>query len=185
MSDEMLDALDQVYANASRLVAGVGADQWTEATPCSEWNVTELVNHMTGTTNLLYATASRSEPSGPADDDNLGDDPVGSFAAAAVRTTAAWREPGATDGMVSVPAEMPAMAALGVNILDIGTHSWDLATATGQDHGLTPELIALIDQWNRQVVSDDVRAGGGFGAELEPASDEPLTTMLAYVGRRG
>jgi hypothetical protein len=47
------------------------------------------------------------------------------------------------------------------------------------------ETITLIDDWNHRVVSDDVRAGGGFGTILEPADDGPLTTMLAFVGREG
>jgi hypothetical protein len=79
---------------------------------------------------------------------------------------------------------MPAVAALAVNIIDIGTHTWDLATAIGRDHGLSPEVVALIDQWNRRVISDEIRARRGFGEILEPASDDALVEMLAFVGRQ-
>jgi uncharacterized protein (TIGR03086 family) len=182
MSAEMLDALDRVYANANRLVAGVAGDQWGRPTPCSEWDVRQLVNHMTGTSKVGAAAASRG--SRPSDDDHLGDDPVGAFAAAARATQLAWRAEGATEGQVSVPADMPAVAALGVTILDIGTHSWDLATATGQDHGLDEPTIALIDQWNHRVISDEVRAGRGFGDDLGPQGDDPLANMLAFAGRK-
>ena len=80
---------------------------------------------------------------------------------------------------------MPAVACLGINIIDIGTHTWDLATAIGADPGLSATTIKMIDTWNHNVVSDDVRAGGGFGDVLEPATEESLTEMLAFVGRRG
>lgn len=178
MSD-MLDTLDHIYGNANRLVAGVG-DKWDASTPCTEWNVRELVNHMAGTTKAMTASASRSQPG--EGDDHLGDDPVGSFAAAAAGASAAWRADGALDGNVQIPFEMPAAVALSINVLDLGTHVWDLATATGQDHGLSAEAVAAIDQANRMVVSDEVRSGGGFGEDLGN-KDDALANMLAFVGR--
>lgn len=180
MSNEMLEVLDQVYANANRLVSGVGEDQWELQTPCSEWNVRELVNHMVGTSNVCVAAATRGER--PSSEDNIGDDPVGAFAAAGAAAMEAWRGDGALDGEVSVPADMPAIAALGVNIIDLGTHVWDLATAVGQDHGLSDSAVAMIDEWNRRVIQGPVREGGGFGEDLGPKGDA-LASMLAFVGR--
>jgi uncharacterized protein (TIGR03086 family) len=182
MSTEMLDALDQVYANANRLVGGIGGKQWDLPTPCTEWNVRQLVNHMAGTSKVCHAAATRESMS--SGDDHLGDDPVGAFVAAAHETQRAWRQEGAIEGEVSVPAQMPAVAALAVNILDIGVHAWDLAIATGQDHGLDAATIELIDQWNRRIVDDGIRAGGGFGQDLGPQGGDQLTDMLAFVGRK-
>ncbi|MDH3705059.1 MAG: TIGR03086 family metal-binding protein [Acidimicrobiia bacterium] len=183
MSEEMLSALDEVYTEANRLVAAIDDDQWAASTPCTEWDVRALVNHMMVTSKVLAASARRQAPSADAEADHLGDDPTGSFAAQGADTLAAWRGQGALDGMVEVPVEMPAVAALGVNILDVGTHVWDLATATGQPFGLSDTTIGIIDEWNHNVVSDEVRAGGGFGEVLEPASGDRLSTMLAFVGR--
>lgn len=185
MSDEMLSALDEINANANRLVSSIEPNQWEAATPCSEWDVRALVNHMTGTTKLFGASALRTAPDAPPDAEHLGDDPARAFASATAAASAAWRSDGALEGSVSIPGEMPAVACLGINIIDIGTHTWDLASAIGADHGLSPSAIQMIDQWNHRVVSDDVRAGGGFGDVLEPTSEESLTSMLAFVGRRG
>ncbi len=185
MSEQMLNTLEEVLANANRLAASVTPEQWSQQTPCTEWDTRSLVNHMAGTCNVLAAAATKSEPTSTPDDDHVGDDPVGGLAAATERNLAAWRSDGALEGMVSVPAEMPAMAALGVTILDIGTHCWDLAQAIGTDHGLSAEAIATIDEWNRQVIQDDFRGEGkGFGVALTPESDDELATMLAFVGRR-
>lgn len=178
---ESLDVLDHIYSNANRLVAGVG-DQWEAQTPCSEWNVQQLVNHMAGTTKTMVASAKREAPG--EGDEHLGDDPVASFAAAASAAMAAWRADGATEGDVQVPFEMPAQVALSVNVLDIGTHVWDLATATGQDHGLNAAAVAAIDQANRAVISDQVRSGGGFGDDLGSRGGDALADMLAFVGRK-
>ncbi len=180
---KMLDALDSIYENANRLVADVTAEQWSAQTPCTEWKVRDLVNHMVGTSRFLVAAATRATPSDAPDADHLGDDPVGAFAAAAKMSSEAWRSDGAIDGMVTIPAEMPAIAALGVNIIDIGTHCWDLAEAIGADHGLSDSLVGTIDFWNRQVVSDEIRAGGGFGEALETDGSDGMSNMLAFVGR--
>jgi len=90
--------------------------------------------------------------------DQLGDDPAGRFAGYAAATSAAWHEDGVLEGMTVVPAEMPAIAALGVNI---------------------------IEEWNHKVVSDQVRSGEGFGEVLPAADQGGLTGMLAFVGREG
>ncbi len=183
--EQLLDVHAEISKHALRLVDGISDDQWAQATPCSEWDVRALVNHMAGTSKVLTASARREAPTSDPNDENLGDDPVGSFTAAIAGAEAAWRTPGALDGEVNVPFDMPAVAALGVNILDIGTHCWDLATATGQDLQLSTGAVAAIDAFNRQLVSDEVRAGGGFGEVLDPTSDDDLTGMLAFVGRRG
>jgi uncharacterized protein (TIGR03086 family) len=184
MQAEMLKTLDEILHNASRLASKVSADQWTAQTPCAEWDARALINHMAGTCVVMGMVASRQTPTSTPNDDHVGDDPVGGLEAAARDNFAAWSADGALDGMISIPAEMPALAGLGVTILDVGTHCWDLAHAIGIDHGLSDENIAMIDHWNRQIVSADDRSGEGFGPVLEPTDDDALTQMLAYVSRR-
>jgi len=185
MSDEMLNVLEQINLSANRLVGSISDDQWGASTPCSEWTVRDLVNHMAGTTKLFGASAGRLPFEPPTDGDNLGSDPVAAFAGATESSAAAWHSEGALEGMVTLPQEMPAVACLGVNIIDIGTHCWDLATAIGAEHGLTDETVAVIDQWNRQIVSDEVRSRGGFGSIIDAGDADGMPAMLAFVGRRG
>lgn len=184
MSDELLATLTAIQLNARRLVHGVAADQWDLATPCSDWNVHQLVNHMAFTNRILGGAALGQTPTFGPDDDHVGADVIAGFAERSEANEAAWRSDGALDGVVEVPFEMPKVAALSVNVLDIGIHCWDLGQATGQDHGLTDEQIALIDQGDRQIINETIRASGGFGAELPSTSDDALTSMLAFVGRR-
>lgn len=182
-AQQLLSIFEAVTANANRLAATVGADQWSNATPCEEWNTHQLVNHMAGTCNFFVSSAGRQEPTSTPDDDHVGDDPIGGIRSATTNVVAAWRADGALDGMVTAPGEMPAIAALGINLLDIGTHCWDLAQSIGVDHGLTDEQVAAIDHWNRAMVTDEVRAGGGFGSAMDIDDDSELAQMLAFVGR--
>ena len=116
--EQLLDVHAEISKNAVRLVEGITADQWTEPTPCSEWDVRALVNHMAGTSKVLTASARREAPTSEPNDENLGDDPIASFTAAIAGAEAAWRAPEALAGEVNVPFDMPAVAALGVNLTD-------------------------------------------------------------------
>ena len=182
-AQQLLAIFEGVTANANRLAGLVADDQWTLETPCSEWNTHQLVNHMAGTCNFFVSSAGRVEPTGTPDDDHVGDEPVGGLAAATATVVAAWNAHGALEGMVTAPGEMPAVAALGINLLDLGTHCWDLAKSIGQDHGLTNEQVDAIDHWNRAMVTNEVRSGGGFGVAIDVEDDSTLVQMLAFVGR--
>lgn len=182
-AQQLLTIFEGVASNANRLAGLVADDQWGLDTPCSEWNTHQLVNHMAGTCNFFVSSAGRVDPTGTPDDDHVGDDPVGGLTMATANVVAAWAAEGALEGMVTQPGEMPAVAALGINLLDLGTHCWDLAKSIGHDHGLTVEHVDAIDLWNRAIVNDEVRSRGGFGMAIDVEDDSTLVQMLAFVGR--
>lgn len=188
MSDDptpqLMAAMQAINDNAVRLIGQVGADQWDQATPCTEWAVRDLVLHMTNTTQFFQAVAGRSEPAPPLEAEVLDGDAAEVFSGVAEATMKAWNTPGAAEGEVTIPAPMPAVAALGINLLDTGTHCWDLATAIGADHGLSDDQVALIDQCSRQTVTDEIRAGAGFGPDLDDGSASGLPSTLGFLGRR-
>jgi uncharacterized protein (TIGR03086 family) len=62
-------------------------------------------------------------------------------------------------------------------------HGWDLATATGQDTALDPDLMEAC----RQIIEPQLelfRAAGALGPELPvPPDATPQTRFLAMLGR--
>ena len=83
------------------LVAGVGADQWAGPTPCEDWDVRTLVNHIvTGNWWAAELAAGRTiEEVGPRlDGDVLADDPTGAYDASAAAAAAVFREPARWSG---------------------------------------------------------------------------------------
>jgi uncharacterized protein (TIGR03086 family) len=149
---EPFEGLPQRYALASaefetvlRLTA---EDQWELPTPCAEWDVRLLVNHMVRG-NLNYAALVRG---GTAerflrlrDRDALGTDPLTAYRGSVRECAAAFTEPGALDRSVDHPlGRIGARQALAVRVTDVAVHTWDLARAVGADDRLDASLVAWI-----------------------------------------
>ena len=85
---------------------------------------------------------------------------------------------------------VPGAVYAGHRFIDVLIHGWDLATATGQDATLDPELVdatELVDAAYRllQDQADMVRASGMFGENIVmPAGVGPQTQLLAFIGRK-
>jgi Mycothiol maleylpyruvate isomerase N-terminal domain len=68
----------RALASVTRLTAGIGEDQRTRDTPCTEWNVHALLHHLR-TGNLSFAAQLRREPAPQGGVNHLGTDPHGAF----------------------------------------------------------------------------------------------------------
>ncbi|WP_410611566.1 TIGR03086 family metal-binding protein [Amycolatopsis sp. lyj-109] len=123
---------------------------WHAPTPCAEWDVRALVNHMTrGNLNYigLLRGASREEFRARRDEDALGDDPVAAFTGSVRACAAAFAEEGALERVVDYPpGKLTGRRALAVRTTDSTVHTWDLARALGTDEALDPGLVAWIDE---------------------------------------
>ena len=171
------------------IVAGIDRAQWADATPCDGWDVQTLLNHLVS--GNLWATELGSgrtieEIGNRLDGDVLGDNALAAYDTSAEAAAATFEAPGALDAPCAVSyGPVPGSVYAGHRFIDVLIHGWDLATATGQDATLDPELVdaaysLLQDQ------ADMVRASGMFGeAILEPAGVGPQTQLLAFIGRKG
>lgn len=168
------------------LVAGVNRDQLSNATPCTEWNVRQLINHVvTGT--QWFTTMLRHQPAPDRSIDHLGDDPAAAFDAAFAELLAAFAEPNALESTYEHrlgPVSGDRLAAMRAN--EYMVHGWDLAVSTGQPVGalpdeIVPDCLALYEE----LLGDRPReAGGAFGAPVEVADDAaPVDQLVAYFGR--
>ena len=91
---------------------------------------------------------------------------------------AAWRTPGVLDRVVDAgPGPMPGRVLAGINLLDTATHTWDLATATGQPAELPEPVAVAALEASGEIVSPELRPGR-FGPE-QAAPDGASTTDAA------
>jgi uncharacterized protein (TIGR03086 family) len=186
-----IENLPDLHAEAAAafadLVSGVGADQWSDPTPCDGWSVRDLVSHVV-TGNLwavaLAGGATIEEVGDRLDGDNLGTDPSTSSRDAAEAASAAFLAEGAMAAMCAVSyGPVPGEIYCGHRLVDLVGHTWDLATATGQDQTLDPDhvtaAIAVIEPQFEMLV-----ASGQFDDASDPGdSVEPQQRLLRMLGR--
>jgi uncharacterized protein (TIGR03086 family) len=182
--------MKRVVASADQVVRGTTPEQLSLGSPCTEWTVRDVINHITGGATMFAVCVE--EGSVPDDllgtlmaGDNLGDDYVGSWEAASSRAVAAFDAPGALDKTVSLPfGEMPAGVALNIAVFDVLTHAADIASATGQ----TIEDTALVDtalEVGHQMIGPELRVPGVFEAEQPaPEGASSMQRLLAFAGRK-
>ncbi|OCF85374.1 TIGR03086 family metal-binding protein [Nocardia brasiliensis] len=193
--------LTDSYRALATVVAGVGADQWQLPTPCSEWNVTQVVQHAAGD-QLAFAqflgigtgpAFNPFEPSGSIDGpaQALVDDAI-------EQTTTAWGT--VADGTETVPTPLPhgALAtpvAAVMCALDAAVHAWDIAIATGQPSPLTDELAGRLLTAARALhpapgsgqeaeIVEPLRQWGAYAAVVDGKPDDTeVAELLRYLGR--
>jgi uncharacterized protein (TIGR03086 family) len=184
-----VDLLERSYVATRAIVAGIQPDQLASATPCTEWTVRDVLNHVTGTIQMFSARAqdevSDWDPFGvPAD--VVGDDVSATYAAATAESVAAWRKRG-TDGLVTLNVgDLPAEVALAIQFTDNLVHAWDVARATGQAFDVPENLVAAAWDFLDGNVSEEGRGErNNFQAVVEVAADaSTLDRLIAYTGRQ-
>jgi uncharacterized protein (TIGR03086 family) len=170
------------------LVAGVDPRSWSEPTPCADWNVGELLNHVVSGNWWAAELASGATIDGVGsrlDGDQLGDDPADAYDRSAEAAAAAFEVPGALEAPCAVSyGPVPGSVYAGHRFIDVLIHGWDLAVATGQDRTLDPGLVDAC--WGAvEPQAELLRGSGMFGGDVAfPPDADPQTRLLAALGRR-
>lgn len=169
------------------LVRAVGPEQWASPTPCTEWTVRDLVNHVTGE-NLwmppLMAGAQVADVGDRFDGDVLGDDPPAAWDAAATQALASLDAPDVLTRTVHLSfGDAPADEYLRQVLADHVVHAWDLAQAIDAGDDLDDALVTACAAWF-DTVEDDYRRMGAIGPRDTVAVDaDAQQRLLARFGR--
>jgi uncharacterized protein (TIGR03086 family) len=184
-----LATLQDACASTERFVERVTPAQYDLATPCDEWDVRALLNHLLGTLALGAALLGDTAPTANMapgelpDRDLVGDDPAKAYGAGVEALLVAAAGDALGRGHQTPLGEMPGAVLGGFTALDILVHGWDLARATSQEPSLDPDLAEQMLGFARQAISDENRAPR-IGPEITVGVDAPATDRLvAYLGR--
>lgn len=173
-----MDLLD-LYGRASAwtLAKATGATPDLDLpTPCDEWDVKTLMNHLLATQQYFVGAARNEDVAPPAGfpPTLLGPDPVADFRDARAETLEVFGR----DGVIEATG-----AALGIAFSDQLLHGWDLAKATGQDTIMPNGLPEAAYEIVHGAFTDEQRQGV-FGPEIEvPDGASAQAKLLAYTGR--
>ena len=171
------------------VVRNVTDDQLTAPTPCPEYTVADLLDHLDGL-SLAFTGAARKQPldgAGEGRGDRLGDGWRERIAGRLDELAEAWRDPDAWTGMTAAGGvEMPGEQSGLVAANEVVTHGWDLAVATGQEYAVDPAsvaaAIAFVSLFSGPG-TEEMR-GDTFGPEVAPPADaSALDELIALTGR--
>jgi uncharacterized protein (TIGR03086 family) len=187
---DQVATMSKVIVETKRVVDNIDPSQLDNPSPCTEWTVRDVMNHMVGGAEMFGLCVRDGEvPDAKLGElmtgDNLGADYKASFTRAMAGAEEAFQIPGAMDRMVKLPfGEVPAGMAVNIAIFDVTIHAWDLAKATGQSTDLDPEVLAVAYQVAQGLLSDDMRNSGVFGPEVSVPEDAPMASRLAGLAGR-
>ena len=168
-------------------VARVREDQWANPTPCADWDVRTLVNHVVYEQRWsvpLLAGASIGEVGDRFEGDLLGADAVAAATEAGEDARAAVGETGVLERTVQLSfGETPAEEYLRQLFADYVIHSWDLAAGTGQDRTLDADAVHAVAEWFAGQEAG-YRSSGAIGprVDVDPDASEQ-DRLLAAFGR--
>ena len=183
----LIDLYRTSVRNFAAKAAAVTPVQWKDPTPCGEWDVRALVNHVVSEQRWsvpLFAGATIAEVGDKYDGDLLGDDPVAAATEAAEDATAAVSGSGVMESTVHLSfGDTPAEEYVHQLLADHLIHGWDLAVGTGADRTLDPAILTEVSAWfaDREEM---YRSSGATGPRVElPADASDSDRLLAAFGR--
>jgi len=183
--DEQLALILPLLTN---IVGRIEPGQLDRPTPCAEFDVRGVIDHMIGG-GQAFAPVFRGEaPPAPAGDASARAQrhPAAEFRTLMADLLAAVQSPGALTRTVASPfGEVPGAVFARFVAFDGLIHGWDLATATGQPYDPPEALVAEVDAFARQALAPEMRDGDTFAAEAEAPDDaSTLLRLVAFSGRR-
>ncbi len=185
---ELFEFFRRAAEGYGRRVHAVGSDQWHLPTPCTDWDVRTLVNHVTVEqlwVPPLMQGRTVADVGDSLDGDQLGDDPIATWDRAVEASLAAFGAPGALDATIMLSRGPSAATDYCWEMTtDALIHAWDLARGIGADETLDPELVDLV--YERTLpFADELQKTGMFAPPVPVGPDaDPQTRLLALFGRR-
>lgn len=181
-----------VCDSTDRVVAAITPDQYDLPTPCVDWNVKQVANHLIATLHLGQALLSDESPtvqSGPGQvpaEDLVGSDLIGAYRNGVEVLVAATTSDAISRMHVTPLGEMPGAGLAGFTALDVFVHGWDLAKATSQPTTLDGDLAELMLGFAQQAINDETGTRAPLiGPEIAIATTaDPTTRLIAYLGRQ-
>ena len=177
-TDELASA-EATLGVLQHVVHQISQDELSKPTPCPEYDVAQLTDHMLNSLNVLGGAAGAHFP-----DRDTGDSVERQIIGAARPTLDAWHRRG-LEGMVSIgPNELPAALAVGILSIEFLVHAWDYAAATGHHIDVAESVTDYVHGLAKTIITPQGRAAVGFADPVDVPDDAPaLDRLIAFTGR--
>ncbi|MEU0373387.1 TIGR03086 family metal-binding protein [Streptomyces sp. NPDC006283] len=186
MTKTISDLLEAAAERSVPVVRGITDERLADPTPCAEYDVRALADHLFQVVVNFQALAAKQDADFGVAPDYVGrGDWRAAFADETAALVRAWAAPGAEEG-TSGAMGLPAATVGGMVLGDLTVHAWDLARATGQEYSPDPVVVGEVLASFRAIAPMG-RKMGAFGAEFElsegGAGASDLDRLLALTGR--
>ena len=180
-----IEQLNAILPKVTDLVDTIGVDQLGESTPCTEFTVHDIIDHMIvlgGSFAYLFRGETPPEATAPA---VYGRVPAAEFRTAMDDLRAAMGSGGAMERILDTPIGQMDGETFGRAVAFDGlVHGWDLAVATGRPLRVDPDVVAAVHDFARAALTDDLRATGMFASATEPPAEaSAIEQLAAHSGR--
>ncbi|MFC4021087.1 TIGR03086 family metal-binding protein [Micromonospora sp. GCM10011542] len=183
MSTKTSDLLAAAAPRTVTVVRGIADDQLDLPTPCRDFTVRDLLNHLFEVVVNFQELAAKRPVQWADKPDHLVDGWRDRFEAETGRLIAAWSDPSALEG-VSSGMGMPQTTLGGMALLDLTVHGWDLAVATDQPYQPAPEATAELHELVEQL-GPTARKMGVFADPVPVPATAPLPDLARLLARTG
>jgi uncharacterized protein (TIGR03086 family) len=170
-----IELLSGVLTKTTTVVAGVSEDQWRLPTPCDEFSVHELMNHMVGWVQVFDAGCHGRTYVGDPAEYICGHDASAEFAKAAHSIVYGWEEHGFNRQVrISGGGMMSGAMVFNMTVMEYLAHGWDLASATGQASSFAEaEAADALNLAKVMLLPEYQGEGMAFGAIVPVSGEAP------------
>jgi uncharacterized protein (TIGR03086 family) len=180
----LVEQLGRVSDAVAGLISNIRADQWSVPTPCTDWTVRQMVNHLIGMNRVFAALLAGQPPPPRPSADHVEDDPVGAYRDSAAALQAAFGRPGVLERSYHGPLGTATGAErLQIRLYDLLAHGWDLAQATGQPADLPDDLAEQSLAFARTQLTEQARPGRFGPAQIVTGQAPAIERLVAFLGR--
>jgi uncharacterized protein (TIGR03086 family) len=182
---EQVELLESVLHKTGALMAAVPPDAARRSTPCPDFDVAALVDHLAEWLTTFATSAAGSPPPVAGDDGQWPEPAVARFQAAADSAIAAFRAGAEDRALTLMSGPVPGSMVLGMMLMEYLAHGWDLAVATAQpvpfDEAEAEAALAV----GRQILSPEYRGPGqSFDQEVPvPPDASAVERLIGFLGR--
>ncbi len=175
-----LESAEATLAVLERVLHGIADDEWSKQTPCREFDVAALTDHLMNSITTIGGVAGAQFP-----ERDRGDSVERQVVLAARPALDAWRHRG-LDGTVPFGSnEAPAKIMAGILSLEFLVHAWDYAKATGREVTAPDALSDYVMGLAKTIITPQGRSNVGFDDPVDVAADAGvLDRLIAYTGRQ-
>ena len=193
---DSVEAMIDLGPAADRLAAVVREvrdEQLSAPTPCPDYALGDLLDHVGGLA-LAFAAAAEKSTDGvnasappPGDASKLGDDWRTRISDDLTAMAAAWRDPDAWDGMTRIAGgEAPGGVVGNVAVNELVAHGWDVARASGQQFDADQASLDASFEFISSISAPEMaeHRGPAFGPVVDVAGERSrLDQLMALNGR--